>query len=454
MENNLKTEIFEDCLAHQKNSNGKPFWNDLANKYHDDGFTNGEQLRSAFKRERKKRGISSGHPDFVDEEETSSYEEGNNFINIVCSSKRILSQDDIIKQFNVDLDVWEVASFKIKTSEGYRKDKTIEWHIHQGELDGDVSDSGKMLVVPLFHVELKLNKKIKITVAKDAISNMLEDAKKFAPSYPKINYKKYNDEHLYEIDLPDLHFGRLTWAEESGEDYDIKLAQRAVDSVIDQLIINASNYHIGKILLPFGNDFFNTDNKFNTTTRGTPQDEDTRYQKTFRRGRELAVSIIDKCSTIAPVDVVIIAGNHDEERSFYLGEALECWYHKNPNVDINNSARIRKYYLFGNSLIGFAHGYSEKLSNLPLVMAVEEPELWAKSKYREWHTGDKHHKTDIIYSANEGNGIVVRILRSLAPADAWTFSKGLTGTIRSAESFLWAKDRGLVAQFTAMPIIE
>jgi hypothetical protein len=87
------------------------------------------------------------------------------------------------------------------------------------------------------------------------------------------------------------------------------------------------------------------------------------------------------------------------------------------------------------------------------MMAMEAPELWAKSIYREIHTGDKHNKKDIIYSANEGNGVVVRILRSLAASDAWTFSKGFN-SLRAAESFLWDKEKGLIAQFTAQPIIS
>lgn len=387
--------------------------------------------------------------------ETSTFEEGRDFINIICASRRLLNQNDLIDQFKIDTSIWEVVSYKVKSSEGYRKDRRVKWEVTNGTVThGSVDDSGKMLVVPLYHLELRLTKKIKLSQAKDAIEVMVEDAKKFSPSYPKVTYKTKAGKHLYEVDIPDLHFGRLTWAEESGEDFDIKLAQAAVDSVVEQLIANAANYNIGKILLPLGNDFFNSDNKLNTTTHGTPQDEDTRWQKTFKRGRELAVSIIDRCSAVAPVDVLIVTGNHSEERTFYLGDALECWYHKNPNVSIDNSARKRKYYQFGNSLIGYAHGYSERLDGLPLVMAVEEPELWAKSKYREWHTGDKHHKDDKIHAAREINGVIVRILRALTPADAWTFSKGLVGAVRAAEAFMWDNDRGLVAQFTAMPILS
>jgi len=160
----------------------------------------------------------------------------------------------------------------------------------------------------------------------------------------------------------------LTWEEESGANYDIKIARKVVHAALDQLLDYAARYDVEKIVFPFGNDYFNVDNKLNTTTHGTPQQEDTRWQKTFRLGRLLAVEMIDKCSVLAPVDVLIIPGNHDEERSFYLGDALECWYHKNRNVMVNNKAMKRKYYPFGVNLIGFTHGYHEKYDKLPAMM--------------------------------------------------------------------------------------
>jgi len=283
---------------------------------------------------------------------------------------------------------------------------------------------------------------------------MLQDARKFSPVYPKIEYISHKDKMLYEIDMPDIHFGRLTWHEESGEDYDIKIADACVSGVLEKLLSHVKNYSPSKILLPINGDYFNVDNKMNVTSHGTPQNEDTRYQKTFRKGRELLVKVIDSCCVYAPVDVLIIKGNHDEEKSFYVGDALECWYHNNPNVKIDNGAMSRKYYSYGRLLLGFTHGYHEKLDKLPLIMAMEVPDLWGKSSYREIHTGDKHYKRDRLFSiddlATEGTGVVVRILRSLAPTDAWTFNKGLVGALRAAEAFLWNED-GLIAQFTATP---
>ena len=399
---------------------------------------------------------TSGYAKAAEERASTSdtYEEGDNFINIVCSSPRVMSKEDIIKQFNIDLNVWEIERFRIRTSEGYRKDRSVEWHVKDGSVvNGDVSDSGKMLVVPLYHVEVKLIRKETEIKARSVFEGLLEDAKKFTPKYEPIIHPKYEDGCLFEPDIFDVHFGRETWWEESGESYDVKIAERAVKSVVQKLIYDVIGQKVARIVLPLGNDFFNVDNKFNTTTKGTPQQEDTRWQKTFRKGCNLVIWMIDMFSQIAPVDVLMIPGNHDEERNFYMGVALEYWYHNNVNVHIDNKAAKQKYYSFGKNLIGFAHGADEKLERLPLMMAVDRPDLWVLSKYREWHTGDKHQKKDLIPIADESTGMTIRILRSLASQDAWTFNNGYR-SVRSAEAFLWHPENGLIAQYTAIPDME
>lgn len=414
----------------------------------------GEGARDAYRREYGSKSKNGSQKTVVDpDSEKTDYTQGDGFINIICSSKRMLSKDDIINQFKIDLDTWEIERFRVSTSEGYRKDRQVEWDVEDGHTThGRVRDSGKMLIVPLYRIEVRFIKK-KTADAHNAIRDMIEDAKRFAPVYKKINYPKQEKGMLYEIAMFDVHFGRLTWDEESGDSYDIKLATKAIKSSLMKLLYYVKEMPIERILFPMGNDFFNVDNKFNTTTNGTPQQEDTRWQKTFRKGRELCVWMIDTCSQIAPVDVLIIPGNHDQQRAFYLGDSLESWYHNSKDVTINNDAMGTKYYSHGNTLLGFTHGADIKLEKLPFIMAYDQPDLWASTKYREWHTGDKHHKKDLIPMADESSGMVVRIIRSLVAFDAWTFNSGYR-SIRASESFLWSKDMGLAAQYTALPDME
>ncbi len=380
------------------------------------------------------------------------YEQGDNFINVICASTRMLSKEDIIKEFNIDLEVWEIERFKVKTSEGYRKDRKVEWDVKDGVVErGHVRDSGKLLIAPLYHIEVRFRRKVKEIELRDIKDLMIKEMKKFAPEYKTIKYNKIKDKFLLEPDIPDLHFGKLAWSEESGEDFDIKIAEELALNSLQSLINQSSIYSIDRILFPIGNDYFNVNNKLNVTIHNTPQQEDTRWQKTFVKGRLLAIKMIDMLASVAPVDVVIVPGNHDEERTFYLGDALECWYHNNKNVNINNQAVKRKYYLYGKNLIGFTHGYYEKLDKLPLLMSLEQPKWWAQSKFREWQTGDKHHKREIKTSlkVDESTGVMVRILSSLTAKDAWTFDKGFVGAQRASEAFVRHYTNGLIAQFVS-----
>ena len=84
-------------------------------------------------------------------------------------------------------------------------------------------------------------------------------------------------------------------------------------------------------------------------------------------------------------------------------------------------------------------------------MSLEQPELWSSSLFREWQTGDKHHKKEIKTSLKEDEqkGVMVRILRSLSGNDAWHFDKGYIGQQRKAEAFIRHFNNGLIAQFTS-----
>jgi len=379
-------------------------------------------------------------------------EYGDGYIKVVTASKRIRSVEDAIREFGIDMNEWEVKPpVKIRTYEGYRKDRSVKWEVKNGKVtSGNVNDTGKMLVVPLYGVEVMFVRKTQEIQTKNIVAELVKDARKHSPKYKKFKYPKLKDGMLYEIEMPDLQLGRLVMAEEAGLDSSpdqyVKVAERAVE----QLIADAKGFPISRILLPVGNDFYDSNTAANMTAHGTPQRDDVRWQRTYRLGRKLMVGIIERLSAIAPVDVLTIPGNHDEERIFYLGDALELFYSKNPNVTVDNSARKRKYYTFEKCLLGLTHGYFEKLDSLAALMPYEAPKEWSQSVYREFHLGDKHHKKDMQTRTEEmPNGVVIRLLRSLAPPSVWEFDKGFVGSLKAVEGLLWHPEKGVKAQFTA-----
>jgi hypothetical protein len=341
----------------------------------------------------------------------------------ITTSDYITTKEQAIKLFEIDTTKWNVDRFTSNRSEKKEDYYTV-----------------KIWVSP------KLSEMYEAM----ALDTFQKNAIEFAPKYPKIKYNKVKVGHLFELDLPDMQLGRLVEAQEAGFEInpDIQIAEAEI--AIDKLIAYTQMFEVSRILFPVGNDYFDTNSADMFTKHGTPQLDDVRWKRTFQLGCGFLVKTIEKLMQIAPVDVLVIPGNHDEDKIWYAGEYLDAWFSKCDSVSIDNQAKKRKYYPFENNLIGLTHGYFEKNSRLDSLMAFEEPQLWANSKHREWHLGDKHHKVDMVLKTDElENGVVVRILRSLASPSVWEFDKGLVGSQKAAEAFVWHPEDGVVAQFTA-----
>lgn len=275
--------------------------------------------------------------------------------------------------------------------------------------------------------------------------NFIADAKRYAPKYRKIRYKKTDKNgKLLEISLFDHHFGQLSWGKETEDvNYDTKRSRKLALESIDHILTKAKDFGgVEKILIVVGNDFFNVNSALNTTFSGTPQSEDGRWQKTYTEGRKLWVEIIETCTQIAPVDVLVITGNHDTERAFYLGDSLECWFENNPQVLVDNSPTVRKYYTWGNTLLGFTHGHLERKNTLVNIMAVERPNEWAKAKYKEWHKGHFHAASETAFQVlHEDYGVREWVMPSLVSIDDWHKGKGYSA-MRESIGTIWSKTSG------------
>ena len=104
-------------------------------------------------------------------------------------------------------------------------------------------------------------------------------------------------------------------------------------------------------------------------------------------------------------------GNHDTARVFYLGEVLNAWFSRTPDVTVDNAPTQRKYLHYGQSLIGFTQGSNERHPNLPLLMASDQPQAWAGLQHREWHLDHWHIKRQKMFlPVEDQQGKLVRIV--------------------------------------------
>jgi hypothetical protein len=350
-------------------------------------------------------------------------------LNIVTQSSSIRTLDELLAYTGVDMGAWEVQRHVVNS-----------WGSEANEN---------------FQVKAWLKLREDSLNEREAILALMEEAKKYSPKYPKIPKSQISKSGLlFELSMFDHHFGQLSWAEETrGQHYDVKIAEELALDAVRYELSRIKDVKPERILLPIGNDFFNVNSRDDTTVHGTRQAEDDRWQKTFVAGRRLWVKIIEMCLQIAPVDVIIILGNHDAERSFYLGDALECWFYNAPDVTVDNSPVLRKYYRWGKSLLGFTHGSEERKGKGVLInlMAVEKPQDWADTKYREWHKGHLHAASSLAFQVlDEDLGVRELVLPSLVALDDYHAGKGYSH-LRETTGMLWDKEKGKIDTYAYHP---
>ena len=261
--------------------------------------------------------------------------------------------------------------------------------------------------------------------------DLLNYIKNHSHKVPKVSYKKTKDPICYEISLPDIHYGKIT-------DEPMDTIEKHYIKAIMDLHKKADGLQIERFLLPVGNDGLNSEGMSRATTKGTPQQDNMRWRESFRGYWHLVTKAIDYLAQFAPVDVIVVQGNHDFERMFYAGEVLDAIYKNNKNVTIDNGLDARKYYEYGVNMIMFTHGDKEKTQELPLLIATEQPAMWSRAKVREVHCGHRHKEM-----LNEYMGTKVRFIPSICSNDAWHKTQGYVGTLRCGQAYIWNKNRGL-----------
>jgi hypothetical protein len=217
-----------------------------------------------------------------------------------------------------------------------------------------------------------------------------------------------------------------------------------VKDLVSRVNINS----VDKILLPIGNDLFQSDNKNDTTTAGTALDTDGRFFKMVKVVRRILVETIDSLVLHAPVDIVIVPGNHDYHSSLWIGEVLDAFYHNNPFVNIDIEPKGRKYYQYFKNGFQLTHGNEENHKDLGLLFASEAKKIWYDTEFHFCQLGHTHKSKKIEFvSSDEYQGFQIQVLPSLCGPDAWHTKKGYRSQ-KSCKSFLFHKNNGKIGEFT------
>ena len=245
---------------------------------------------------------------------------------------------------------------------------------------------------------------------------------------------------MAEVNIADLHLGRLSWHGDTGYNYDHKIARQMFGEIISEIYHELKMMPLEYITFVWTNDFFNSDTITKTTTGNTPQDTAIKWPKLFNTGVEMLVDAITMLSELAPVKTFYTASNHDEATAYHAIKYLEAWFRQDPRIEVNTDARPRKYLLYGNVLLGYTHGDKEKPSRLSSLMPNEARTLWGQSVTREIHAAHLHSE----HAIEEVNGVIVRRVSSPTAPDTWSDKAGYVTAVRKAQTFIYDRERGLM----------
>lgn len=285
---------------------------------------------------------------------------------------------------------------------------------------------------------------VKADKAKDA-ERFKEWAQTLAEELPKVMASNadgnYSDDTLTVIPFGDPHLGLHSWARETGDDFDLKIATTDLCNAVDHLVKRTPKSK--ECLIANLGDYFHADNSTGETTRGHNKlDTDTRWAKVLLAG----LKAMRQCITSAlehheKVTVINAIGNHDDHSSMFLTIALSNIYENEPRLKIIDNPTLVHYYQFGTNMIVVHHGHTIKMDKLPLVAAAEQPKMWGDTKNRYAYTGHIHHD-----SKKEFNGMVVESFRTLAAREAWAASMGYQSG-RDMKAIVHHREYGEVARY-------
>jgi hypothetical protein len=282
---------------------------------------------------------------------------------------------------------------------------------------------------------------------KEAKDYTAEDFAKFLENYkpnyipqpqPKQEHSKLID---VEISLSDFHLAKRHI---DGDNSPAVRCKRYFSTAVSLAYNVKSLYDIDRIVFPISNDFFHTDNFQHQTTNGTPQETIVDYAHEYELGFALLVDTIKALKTVCKeLHVILVQGNHDRTKSYYLAHALDVYFHNDANIYFDREHSTVKATLLGETFIGYHHGNC-KIEDLPLLFAThpDYSVMFGYAKYREVHTGDKHH-----YMAKEVKGVRIQQMPSLSGTDRWHQDNNYVHSVRAALALVYDKQLGKICEF-------
>lgn len=257
--------------------------------------------------------------------------------------------------------------------------------------------------------------------------------------------KRLNEKLLNLYTVSDFHLGMLAWADESGDDWDMKIAEDLFSRWFDAAFQKAPDAGVGVINLL--GDFAHFDSLDAVTpASGHVLDADTRYQKLVRYMIRMVRRVVNMALVKHKnVHLLIVQGNHDESGMIWLAEMFNTLYDNEPRVFVDTSADVYKMVQHGKTTLFFHHGHKARFDAIEPVMIAKFRKAFGESVYSYAHVGHLHHQKIV-----ESRNMIVEQHRTLAAKDAYA-SRGGWMSGRSANVITYSAEYGEVARLTISP---
>ena len=255
----------------------------------------------------------------------------------------------------------------------------------------------------------------------------------------------FNPDLLNQYIVTDSHFGMLSWAEETGADYDLKIAGELLLDWFATAIAASECAHTA-ILAQLG-DLVHYDSMVPVTPiHRHVLDADSRFPKVVK----VASRVMRRVCRILlakyqEVRVVIAPGNHDTASAVWIRDGLAAQFEDEPRFVMNE--RPGPYFVeeWGRTALFYHHGDKRGIANIDATLAGKFREIYGKSQQAYAHIGhfhsDEGRKTGLMY---------VERHETLAPPDAHAAWGGwLSG--RSGKVITYHKEDGEWSRLTRRP---
>lgn len=291
-------------------------------------------------------------------------------------------------------------------------------------------------------VKLRLDEQKAKEAIEAAIAALLVDTPRLDPQKPV----SINAAHLCNVyTLTDCHIGMRAWGKETGADWDLDIAEKALTGAFCQMVRSSPKASTG-IVAQLG-DWLHFDSLSAVTpASGHVLDADSRFSKVVAVAVRILRRVVDEALRHHERVVVLMAeGNHDTASAVWLRHMFALLYEREPRVSVIDSELPYYVHKHGETLIAWHHGHLKKPDQLPLLFAAQFAKEWGATTRRYCHTGHLHH----VYE-KEHSGMTVIQHPTIAARDAYAARGGWIAD-RSVSAITYHSKFGQVGRTTIVP---